>query len=359
MGKPDSRLINSVSVETPYGFRTFNLHHGDICSYRDDLLVVSGHADPGSYPAGAVIDALSNRFGIDFSDLSPLLLLEEAAGAWRVHTGRLPHPGQLLLVRIPGPSSVLRGGGNPIEVYSRLLWTVFGSLAAMELDEQSNHPQTMAMSVLGGARGYPIGKLMEELLRQSLNWLKISRHMHTVNFYVYDVYDDDHAAEWGEAMNALLGRSMVSVAGETVTQGLREELLSRIEACKAVGSPELREVLVHIQDELKTPGSIYPQRVAVEGRRMVEYVVHTLAANLGAPWKGSMLEDIEALRKTDLVAPWIISYLHSLRVFGNEGVHFKGDVPYTPRKLQPGDLTAILCSISRVLNYWQELPRKQ
>ena len=83
MENPKSHLINTVSVETPQGFRTFNLHHGDICSYTDDLLVVSGDAFPGSLPVGSVIDSLSRRFQVDFSDLSPLLLLSESAGTWR------------------------------------------------------------------------------------------------------------------------------------------------------------------------------------------------------------------------------------------------------------------------------------
>ena len=87
---------------------------------------------------------------------------------------------------------------------------------------------------------------------------------------------------------------------------------------------------------------------------MVGDIVHSLARRFDAPYKESLLGDIEALYKTNKVAPWIISYFHSLRGFGNEGVHFKGNVPYTPNKLQTGDLTAILCSISRVLTYWKE-----
>ncbi len=42
---------------------------GDICAAKDELLVLSTHANPDLPPEGEVVDALVDAFGMDFSAL--------------------------------------------------------------------------------------------------------------------------------------------------------------------------------------------------------------------------------------------------------------------------------------------------
>jgi hypothetical protein len=59
---------------------------------------------------------------------------------------------------------------------------------------------------------------------------------------------------------------------------------------------------------------------------------------------------INLLRK-EPVAPWIISYLNLLRVFGNEAAHHKSEQQY-PAAIAGDDLALCLFATQRVLDFW-------
>ena len=101
------------------------------------------------------------------------------------------------------------------------MWTIFGSLAALEMDEEIPRLKSMALPLLGGQREYEIPDIMETLLHQALGWLKVSRFMERVDFYVFE---EDHVTEWEDAMNRALGRRVVNLAGNAALEGLQQEL---------------------------------------------------------------------------------------------------------------------------------------
>lgn len=68
-----AKLVNTTAIESASGFKSINLFHGDICAAKDELLVLSTHANPGLPPEGEVVDALVDAFGTDFSALVPVV----------------------------------------------------------------------------------------------------------------------------------------------------------------------------------------------------------------------------------------------------------------------------------------------
>ncbi|MDP6946974.1 MAG: hypothetical protein QF464_22685, partial [Myxococcota bacterium] len=59
------------------------------------------------------------------------------------------------------------------------------------------------------------------------------------------------------------------------------------------------------------------------------------------------------------VSPWIRSYMHTLRIFGNEGAHHKDDDERFPRALTEKDLALCLFCVLRVLSFWVEFRQTQ
>ena len=121
------RVRNSVTVESPYGLRSFTLVLGDITQAPDPVLAVPTHANELAPVSGQVLTSAVLRYGIAFDSLEPLLTPRSGFGTFRVrNVGRFP--GQaVLLVRIPGRESVEAGGRDPLDTYRQALWTLYGS----------------------------------------------------------------------------------------------------------------------------------------------------------------------------------------------------------------------------------------
>jgi hypothetical protein len=67
----------------------------------------------------------------------------------------------------------------------------------------------------------------------------------------------------------------------------------------------------------------------------------------------SFLQKIRKLDKIN-VAQWIVTYLHLIRVFGNEAAHEIGGSEVKPRSIAVRDITLLLFSTQRVVEFWVE-----
>jgi hypothetical protein len=91
------------------------------------------------------------------------------------------------------------------------------------------------------------------------------------------------------------------------------------------------------------------------GRRLVEFVVDNLLHKPNtSPDLIKKIDDTAALG----VAPWIRSYMHMLRLLGNEAVHEKSTEGRKPPYVEQEDLVICLFCIQRLLGFWTEAIRK-
>jgi hypothetical protein len=97
------RVRNSVTVESPYGLRSFTLVLGDVTEASDAVLVVPTHANVALPLDGRVLQAAADRFRLAYSSLEPVLVPEPGFGTCRVRDKGHFSGGEVLLVRIPGP----------------------------------------------------------------------------------------------------------------------------------------------------------------------------------------------------------------------------------------------------------------
>jgi hypothetical protein len=189
-----------------------------------------------------------------------MLVPQPGFGTFRVHDKGFFPGEELLLVRIPGLHSI--HDEEPVAVYQRALWTLFGSLAALELC--TDRLKSMALPLLGGTRGYEIKDLMRAILEQSLSWLKATRFMNTVNFYLID---QPHIDEWALAMDEVLGRKFVDTAQNELIRALRDEILARLTANTIESPSDKLRTCVETLCETLQQQRVSIDRVATDGRR--------------------------------------------------------------------------------------------
>jgi hypothetical protein len=89
------------------------------------------------------------------------------------------------------------------------------------------------------------------------------------------------------------------------------------------------------------------------GRLTAEAMAARLCRDLGLTPGNNAFGNIERLEKSGSIATWINSYLHSLRILGNESVHLTERDQRTPRTLAAGDLIVILSNLARVLDFYR------
>lgn len=337
---------NTFSVETSRGVRCFHLHEGDICDSNDDLVVASSHANSNAPPSGQVIRALATRHGYDFSALEPLLAPRANFGTFFTEgpKGRPP----VLVLRVPGASSIEKDGGVPLDVFEDALWTLFGSLAALEF--KGRFFSSISIPLLAGSRDYPINLILTQVLQSAVKWLRISQATQSVTLYVFRDHD---FSQWFSEMDSLLGRKYFDAAKDSILEGLRQELLGLLNRAKTRchQEPRIKCWLDDLQSGL-TEERLRFQSFAVAGRKLAEFVVAYLSDQLLVKTKGELYDDIKKLRETKHVAPWAIDYLLSLKDFGNVDAHIPDDKPFKPKTVNRDDLLALLCGVQRLIQIW-------
>jgi hypothetical protein len=336
--------INTVSVETPHGFRTFELHHADILAMPADLVVISTHPRLGDPPTGKILRALHDRFQFVVEAMPIWIRFEEGICACRQEGNASVPFRHLLTMRI----AENRKQSDPQEFYDRAIRATFASVAALEF---LGHPlSTIALPVLSGQRIIGYDAAVRSLLRYAFLWLRKSSSTELIRYFVHDA---EQLQAWDDAMNVCLGRTYLTAGNESVVTGLRQEIVARIDAGALASAPgELAESL---RRALADPRGLSVQMIAAVGRRTAEWVTEEMCRSLAIPIHRELVNNIEAVRKSRATADWIVSYLHSLRVFGNEAIHAlaakQGVIP-VPAQLSSEDLASILCAIRVVLSFW-------
>ena len=66
-----------------------------------------------------------------------------------------------------------------------------------------------------------------------------------------------------------------------------------------------------------------------------------------------LFDNIQALSKAGVISPWVASYMHGLRVLGNESVHSRdGELVFAPRAMGKADAAQALAAVRALLEAW-------
>jgi len=344
-----TRTVNAVSVETLRGYKTFHLMQGDVTVVPADLLVISTHGNPTLVPDGMLVRTLRQNYRIEVDPSREWLRFDKRVWTCFQEIKRPKHVpfSHLLTLRIPQSPKDL----PPAEFFDRAVRGVYASISALEGMGYSF--PVIAMPVLSGQRIVDYRAAVESLIRHAVAWLKKSEYTHTVEFVVFS---EEELHQWDQAMNSCLGRTLISTGHNEVLGSLCREVTHH--AKPHVGGP-LDGAIRPLLEALAQQENLGIENICIFGRKLAEIMLRILLPRLGLNCGPNLMQNIEALRQSSRAAPWIVSYMHSLRIFGNEMVHERsGEIGYCPSSLGPGDLVSALSAIRSLLAFWDEIEKE-
>ena len=344
-GKPET--VNSVSVETAQSYKAFDLVHGDITRISTDLIVLSAYGSAKSAPEGQVVQALRQQGVVVATEPRWLNFSERCWTCFQ--KGGDTGASALLTVFIPQ----LAFHEDPLPIFEQAVRGVFASLAALEYTGLSF--RRVSLPVLYGQRilkehsrgdeRYP--RLADILIQESVRWLRKSDQTHTVQFVVFE---EAQVSEWDAAINRTLGRSLISAGSDAVLKSLCQEI---VDAVRSQPDRRLAGATAPLAAALSGKDPLVVESVCVWARKLVEAMLMVLLPNQKITPGRDLASNIDHLGTSKTVAPWIVSYMHSLRIFGNESVHARGEAPgYHPARLDRSDLVSALSAVRSLLAFW-------
>jgi len=331
--------INFVQNETPTGIKQFELYEGDITNlpFEVDLICVSAFKNGYIPVPGTVIGQLYNR-GLNVDKLSqqPELDFRESLGIWVSEKLNQFFAKKLICVEIIGANDTLSGAIN----------NLFAVLAALEIRGEQN--KTIAIPLLGaGNQGIDPKNVISVLLKASIDFLKHARYLSKIYFVLYTgnkflkVFDNE--------MNTLLGRKLINTPNSELAHILIKDLNILVSGLIHTYKCDNNHVFSDLKRLINTPFKAF--EFGAIARKTVEYILDNI--NPLAQQKFQLDKKIESLGTLG-VASWIKSYLHLIRIFGNEAVHHNSPVNRNPEYIEARDLEIGIYCLIRILDFYRQ-----
>jgi hypothetical protein len=339
--------LTVLGVETPRGLCTLELLQGDITRVPCDLLAVS--AFKGSYhpTPGTVIGALKENHGISLQKSGPGRALIDAEfdlrdqfGIWI--TRELPGATcrRILCVELLGRIDDQREVGQQLQ---SLLENVFVGLAILEA--KGIVIRQLALPLLGtGQQEIAPLDIVGPLISKTQDAIARSTSLERVMFVERN---PQKARLLLDEIERKFGTVNPSLPKAELIAGLMKEIQAialKLRRATAGAQQRMAEEMHQIVSApIPTTAGI-----GLMARRLAETVADT--RYLGGSGD-DLHKKIENLAKTG-VAPWLVSYLHTLRVIGNEVVHIRERGNRLPSALNEDDVTVCLFCVQRVAQFW-------
>lgn len=348
-------LVNAVDIESKWGLRTFELRQGSLLDLEEtaDLLAVSAFSDtldtfavdPEAYMfvAHTVIGALHQQAGIDVAALraKPALDLRPALGCWFSEPTNSPKIRRILCIE---------DIGRRVEARTAI-HDAFVALAVAEAKGITAKTFVLPLLGAGDAKLDP-GTIVAELLVHARKHLVESQH---VNRIVFVERDPDKARKIDAAMDNALARVRVSLPRGQVADAVRADLARVVELANGVVSDDHRRVLADFARLVGSPEA-RSFEIGLVARRLVEAVVADVVGK--APKGYDLVKNIDSLAERH-IADWIRSYMHVLRVLGNESAHERQIDIRHPPTVTDADLSVVLLCAKRIIEFWIEHRRRR
>lgn len=340
--------INSLLVESPKGIKSIDLLHGSVLDAKSDLLVLSTHFRMDLPVSGQVVGAFQEKFQVEINASREWLKIAPGIiSCIQDLPNGLPYR-KLLIMRIADS----RSQPDPAGFYVAAVQGTFASIAALEF--MGEKFETVSMPVLSGQRLVNYGHAVSSLLDSGTGWLRISEWGRLLRFFVFNAGEVD---EWKKAMDLSLGRLYLDLGKKSVLKGLCLEVCSI--ARQETSCSQMDKICQELVGVLEHPDRVSPQVVAMYGRKLAERIAALVCSHYGLPVSDILINNIEQIAKLKKISTWVLQYLHTLRVFGNESVHSKVEQKLlVPKELDHSDMTSILSSIRSLLSFhktWNNL----
>ena len=331
------RLLTAVGFDSPHGYKRVELRFGDLTklSLKYDLLVVSTFPRDYQPTPTSLVGALDNY--LDFSLLehskAPYLDFRDSLSIWFTHQVENLFFGRVLCTELQDENFQL----------SEIFENLFAGIALLEA--KGIPIKSVVLPVLGtGDADIPLNKIAQTLLPACKKALLSSPSLSSITFVART---EKKALEIDKAINEVLGRKELKFPRNEVMESLRNEILS-LSSQAAQSHPET-ELFSEITNVFRRQ-DLRSFEAGVLARRLVEFVVDDVIRKDGGTPGIDLYKNIETLHNRN-VSMWMSSYMHLLRIFGNESAHER-DEDRLPRELTENDFIISLFCLNRVLRFW-------
>jgi hypothetical protein len=339
-------LINVISVPTSNGIKTIEIHNDDLTAlnWNFDILVMSAYQNRYNPAPNTVIKALEDNLGINLFDLSlkPTLDLRSSLNCWISNSIEGEKFNHILCVE--GIKTAIADSGTSETAISDL----FGFISL--LNYKNIKVQSIAMPLIGvGFQGNSIEAVLPILIDKAISSLSNIPSLSTIYFVEID---PEKASLIDQTINSVMkrgGEKLDFVFEDPIAIALLEQALSKLVQIKRISSKfNDNKTIINLIDKINSR-KIRFFELGILSRKLLELLIPEIS-ELKSDKYITLYEHLNVLKSKN-IADWMITYLHTIRIFGNFVAH-EYETQGIPGHMEKSDLIVFSHALNRFLDFY-------
>ncbi|WP_166386828.1 hypothetical protein [Polaribacter sp. 11A2H] len=337
-------LINIISVPTTSGIKTIEVHNQDITKlqFNVDVLVLSAYHNQYAPAEGTVIKALLDNTGIVLGNLSqtPQLDLRSSLNCW-VSSEISSQPFKQIVCIESIKTSINQSGTG-----ESALSDLFGTIALLHYKKMK--VASIALPILGaGFQKNSVDAILPILIEKAIDSLNTNSELNTIYFVEVN---EEKAKLIDKTINSFLNRGadkLEKVFDDPLLTASLELILVKLVRIKNkyfFKNKTIRNLINKINNR-----NLRFFELGILCRKLEELLLADIS-DLKSDKYISLFEYINDLKSKN-VADWMITYMHTLRVFGNFMAH-EGESTCIPAQMEKTDVIVFTHSLNRLLDFY-------
>lgn len=344
-------LINIISVPTAYGIKTIEIHNDDITKFcfNIDLLVLSAYHNKYFPAPNTVIKSLFENTGIVLEELAlaPKLDMRSSLNCWVSEELGIHSIKQVLCIE--GIKTSIKESGSSEDALSNL----FGAISLLR--HKKLNVRNIALPLLGtGFQNNSMESVLPVLIEKAIDSLSVNPSLNTIYFIELN---KEKASLIDESLNNYLNRSpdkLELVIEDPIVKGVLDIVLGKLMQIKNNYSFYRNKSLRNLINKINNKNFRFFE-LGILCRKILELLLADIS-DLKSDKYVTIFEYINDIKSKN-VADWMITYLHTLRVFGNSVAH-DGESNEIPDHMEKTDLIVFVYAFDRFLDLYIRIKNK-
>ena len=339
-------LLNVISVPTSNGIKTIEIHNDDLTrlNWSFDILVMSAYHNTYFPTPNTVIKALEDNYGLVLADLAekPFIDLRESLNCWiseLIDGKNFKH-----ILCVEGITTAIEGIGSSEIPLSDL----FGFVSLLQY--RNVQAQSIAMPIIGtGFQENSIDVILPILINIAISSLSNNPFLNTIYFVEID---ETKAKLIDDTINAVLkrdGEKLEFVFDDPLVIKLLEQVLSKLIQIQNSNKKFYYNTTFGNLINLINSKKLRFFELGIFTRNLLELLLPDIS-KLKSHKYISLYDHLNELKLKN-VAEWMITYLHTLRVFSNF-VHHEVKPHEIPEHMEITDIIVFSHALNRFLDFY-------
>jgi hypothetical protein len=339
-------LLNVISVPTASGIKTIEIHNDDLTklNWNFDILVMSAYHKKYKPAPNTVIKALEDNSGIVLEGYAekPLIDLRESLNCWvseLIEGKNFKH-----ILCVEGIKTSIENKGTSESALSDL----FGSVSLLQY--KNIQAKSIAMPLIGaGFQENSIEAVLPVLIDKAISSLSSNPSLNTIYFVEID---GTKAKLIDDTINNKLKRNkdkLEIVFEDPMVIKLLDQVLTKlIQIQKFNKKYENNKTIKNLIDKINSRELRFFE-LGIFSRKLMELLVPEIS-KLKSDKFITLYEHLNELKSKN-IADWMITYLHTLRIFGNFAAH-DNESNGIPDRMEKTEMIVFSHSLNRFLDFY-------